>query len=334
MKKLLLLLLLHAGTMGMLTKTLTAQHKATFDDLPLQPNSYWNGSSGAGGFQNNAFYFPNSFTDYGGGMYSWVGFAYSNQTDTLTTGLDNQFSCIAGTGANGSSNYAVTYMLSDWMTGAPLPNTIICDSTFKINGCYISNNAYAYWSMKDGDAYSKKFGGTSGNDPDWFKISAWGYYQGITTDTIDFYLADFRFSNNQQDYILKQWTWWDMDTLGNIDSLKYILSSTDTNAYGLRTPAYFCIDDFSASTTLHIAEKNSHKISIYPNPTADYFFISGMDNLFETIQITDISGKLMYEQKINSLHDLKINISFLPRGCYFIALTGKTSRQILKIQKI
>lgn len=334
MKKLLLLLLLHASIVGMSLKSLSGQHNATFDDLSLSPNSFWNGSTGAGGFQNSSFYFTNSYTDYGGGMYAWAGFAYSNQTDTLTTGLDNQFSCIAGTGANGSANYAITYMNSDWMTGAPIPNTIIFDSTLKINGCYVNNNTYAYLSMRDGDAYSKKFGGSSGNDPDWFKISAWGYYQGTSTDTIDFYLADYRFSNNQQDYIIKNWTWWNMDTLSAIDSLKIILSSTDNNAYGLRTPAYFCMDNFTAANPVNVKTKNLLSLHIYPNPVSDVLFVSEISNQCHALHITDITGKVVHSQEINHQPNLRIEVGNLPKGLYFVTFYLVNNRQTLKFQKL
>ena len=35
----------------------------------------------------------------------------------------------------------------------------------------VANDTYPALSMKDGDAFSKKFGGDSSDDPDWFKLT-------------------------------------------------------------------------------------------------------------------------------------------------------------------
>jgi len=52
--------------------------------------------------------------------------------------------------------------------------------------------------MKNGTAgFAKKFGGTSGNDQDWFKMTAIGYNAaGDSVKSVDFYLADYRFDDN------------------------------------------------------------------------------------------------------------------------------------------
>ena len=81
-----------------------------FDDLPLAPNSHWNGPDPAGTDEPDPFGGPlpvkvGSFTSGGvkfGNEYntnydSWGGFAYSNQTDNTTPGFGNQFSAFTGT---------------------------------------------------------------------------------------------------------------------------------------------------------------------------------------------------------------------------------------------
>ena len=56
---------------------------ATFDDLTLSPESYYNGADGAGGFASGGFSFNNSYDPVWG---TWAGWAYSNTTDTTTAG--------------------------------------------------------------------------------------------------------------------------------------------------------------------------------------------------------------------------------------------------------
>lgn len=69
---------------------------ATFDDLSLALQSYWNGEDKTGfgsfgGFLSGENYFNNYKTDYPGWEY-WDGFAYSNTTDISLPETANQFS--------------------------------------------------------------------------------------------------------------------------------------------------------------------------------------------------------------------------------------------------
>jgi hypothetical protein len=223
---------------------------ATFDDNSLDPNSHY---GGAGSGVNTGFTSGDAYFDHTSDDYSWSGWSYSNHTDTTTPGYINQFSAITGGGVNGSSNYAVCYVPLDWGTYAPIPQTVSFgavtgeDYNTAISGMYVTNTTYAYLSMRDGDGFAKKFGGESGNDADWFKLT----YKGITdsgayTEAHDFYLADFRFSDNSQDYILDEWSWLNLSGLGDIVGLEFSLSSSDTGSFGMNTPAYFAMDNLNA----------------------------------------------------------------------------------------
>ncbi len=210
---------------------------ATFDDLYLPPDSYWNGSDGSGYFESGGMTFYN---DYNAAWYSWSGFAYSNMTDTTTPGWMNQYSAYAGSGVHGSSNYAVNYQNNmNYATTSTLGEVV--------QGTYITNTTYAALSMLNGDAYSKKFGGVTGNDEDWFLLTITGYDVNVeVTGTVEFYLADYRFANNNMDYIIDQWAWVDLSGLGEITMLEFGLSSSDVGQYGMNTPAYFAMDNLGA----------------------------------------------------------------------------------------
>lgn len=84
------------------------------------------------------------------------------------------------------------------------------------------------------------FGGPTGNAPDWFKLTATGKNtSGQTVGTVDFYLADYRFSNNEEDYILNTWEWFDLSSLGQVATISFSLSSSKSDYGGMITPAYF-----------------------------------------------------------------------------------------------
>src|SRR5207249_4062813 len=109
----------------------------------------------------------------------------------------------------------------------------------------IANTTYAALSMLNGDSFAKKFGGASGNDPDYFLLTITGLdSQQHSTGSVDFYLADYRFANNAQDYIVSDWTTVDLSSLGlDTQTLSFGLTSSDVGDYGMNTPAYFALDN-------------------------------------------------------------------------------------------
>ena len=211
-----------------------------YEDLSLSSESHWNGSDGSGGFTSNQAFHNNN---YDSGWGSWDGFAYSNKTDTGSKGPSGQYTAYSNGGAGGdvtdppnSANYGVGYVGYSGPPTVTLPESTLSEA-------YYTNNAYAYWSMMEGDSFAKKFGGDTGDDPDWFMLTITGKNAGTVTDTVDFYLADFRYQDNTQDYIVDDWTWLDLTPLGTVTSLEFALSSSDVGGWGMNTPAYFAMDD-------------------------------------------------------------------------------------------
>ena len=222
----------------------------TFDNNALASESYWNGSDGSGIFTSGDAVLMNGYNaTYG----SWDGWAYSNMTDTTTAGWTNQYSAITGFGANGSSNFGVAYNAGSYGTASP-PNisfgaVIGNDYNTTISGAYFTNTTYAYLSMRDGDSFAKKFGGGTGDDADWYKMTIKGFTAegDYTASSVDFFLADFRFADNSLDYIVDDWTWVDLSGLGDVIGLEFTVSSSDNGNWGMNTPAYFAMDDLNGS---------------------------------------------------------------------------------------
>ena len=222
-----------------------------FENLTLAPESAWNGSDGSGGFSSGNAYFGNVFTDWGGGFTSWDGFAYSNITDTSASGFGSQYNAISGSGANSSANYAIGF--AGWT-----PSTITLNTLHLVDGFNVTNNNYAYYSMLNGDDFAKQFGATveidseTGNEvvvnmdaEDWLMLTITGKDAAgqITADPVEFYLADFRSTDNSQDYIVDSWEYVDITSLGFVKTLEFTLSSSDAGVNGMNTPAYFVIDN-------------------------------------------------------------------------------------------
>lgn len=205
-----------------------------FESLKLPADTFWNGSDNSGGFTVGSATFANS---YNSTYKSWEGFAYSSKHDYLTAGYGNMYSCYAANETNMKNTFALAYQ---GMSAVKIDfNKLVTNVKFKV-----TNSTYAYISMLKGDSYSKKFGGTSGNDQDWFllKVTALNA-ENTPIGTADIYLADFRFSDNTKDYITNAWSPIDLSSLGEIKSLKFELSSSDNGTWGMNTPAFFCLDN-------------------------------------------------------------------------------------------
>jgi hypothetical protein len=207
---------------------------ATFEDLNLPPESYWNGSDGSGAFTSAGLQFNNL---YDSTYKSWEGFSYSNITDNIMADIAGQYNAVPGTGQGGTTNYAVCFV--GW-TQIP---TVTFNTAGFVYGLYVTNNNTTYYSMLNGGMIAKKFGGFSGNDPDWLLLTITGKdTDGTITGTVDFYLADYRFADNSVDYIGDSWEYIDLSSLGQVKSMEFNLSSSDVGDWGMNTPAYFALD--------------------------------------------------------------------------------------------
>ena len=233
-KNLLLILSLFATTLAF------AQDPATFEDVQLNSSGIWQGGSGDNEMHSGGWVFTNYYSSY-----FWGGFTASNHTNLSQTGMDAQYTAVTGCGYDGSAQYAVAYTY-----GAQTDVYAADGQMHTVTGCYVTNNLWAYQDMLQGGYGATPFGGTSGNDPDWFKLTATGKNaSGQTIGTLDFYLADYRFANNEEDYILTTWEWFDLSPLGQVATISFSLSSSKNDYGGMITPAYFCMDNFNGGGT-------------------------------------------------------------------------------------
>ena len=171
----------------------------------------------------------------------WGGFTASNRTDLNQSGLDAQYTAAAGCGYDGSTQYAVAYTM-----GVQTDVYAADGQSHTVTGCYVTNDLWTYQDILQGGYGEPPYGGTSGNDPDWFKVTATGKNaSGQVVGTLDFYLADYRFANNEEDYVLNTWEWFDLSPLGNVATISFSLSSSRGSGYNMITPAYFCMDNFN-----------------------------------------------------------------------------------------
>ena len=307
--------------------TLTAQTTSTFEDFNLPVDTFLNGSEGSGGFALDNAFLPNSYDQE---YDSWGGWSISTTTDTQTPGFMNQYSAIPGSGYDGSDAYAVSYHFSHntlELTG-PAAGCVV-------EGCYITNGTYPYLSMLNGDGFAKKFGGETGDDPDFYLLTIKKYLNGeLSTDSVDFYLADYRFEDNNQDYIVDEWTYLDLSVLGNADSLAFFLSSSDTNQFGINTPSYFCIDNLTTSDMVTSTTEVQPLISlmVFPNPAKDRLTIDWEDSQPAQFALLDSNGRRLRQFWVTS-GQTQLNVQGLARGSYFLQRIDQLGWQAVRVVK-
>lgn len=221
--------ILRAAAMGAaITTGLHAATTITYEDAVLTGGVLDSAAYTAAGVRHS--------NGYSGGY--WEGFAISSRSDTTTAGWGNQYSAYAGSGGAGSSQYAVGYV-AGFLTTTRLDFPGLTSMTGM--GAAFTNTTYTALSMKNGDSFTKKFGGAGGTDPDFLLLTITGYLGAVATGAVDFYLADFR-GVTATDHIVRDWTQVDFTPLGTVDQLRFTMTSSDNGDFGMNTPAYFAMD--------------------------------------------------------------------------------------------
>ena len=213
----------------------------SFDELALAPESFFDGY-GSGASEGSWSSDIGSFNTQTFGP----GWSYSNVSDNTTPGFQNQWSAFPGADSSGNGNYALGNTLT------PNGAFLNFDSTTELSSVKTSNSTYAALSMAQGDSFAKKFGGTTGDDPDFFRLTITGFSGADTTGSVtgqtEFFLADYRFADNSLDYIVDSWVDVDLSGFGATRSLGFALDGSDIGQFGLNTPAYFAIDNLAYRT--------------------------------------------------------------------------------------
>lgn len=321
--------------------TAKAQITETFDNLTLSPNSYYQSSAGAD-WQTSASS-PMTFS-YGSSAGNWTsGFAYTNMKDTIDGTASNLYGCVTYTAYDGGNYVTVK-------DSAVLK--LYNDATFlnRVSGFFITNTTYVLNTLKNGNASCRKFGDTTGTFsgdtvlqgeyPDWLKVVGYGYRNGsLITDSVEFYLADYRPIGTQYDYIRKDWGYFNCTHIDFADSIRFIMRSSDNGLNGMNTPGYFSIDHITTMNAINVYELETISgISTYPNPVDKTLFINYKAKTETELHLTvfDVLGKDVANQKqqaFNGDNKIELETANLQSGVYFIELSNGSSSKKIKFIK-
>jgi hypothetical protein len=108
----------------------------------------------------------------------------------------------------------------------------------------------------------------------------------------------------------------------------FTVTGTDANGCQNRTTI---VQNVDACTGLK-QNTASAGLRIYPNPTSGEFTVEHNSSLSKTIDVTDLSGRLIYTT-VSSQQVIKLNIKDLANGIYYVKIKTTDSADIIKIVK-
>ncbi len=176
--------------------------------------------------------FGNTFTP---DFFSWSGWSWSSVQDAATPGFGNQYAAFPGNGANSVNTTAHDGYAVGFGDGAYLniPQGMLLQSVD------IANTTYAAISMRDGDAFAKKF-----QAGDYLRVTLKGYDQVGATGNL---IASQTISLAEGSQVLANWLQVDIQSsLATARSIGLSFDSSDKSGGGfINTPTYVAIDNLS-----------------------------------------------------------------------------------------
>lgn len=184
-------------------------------------------------YWNSGDYTFATYTDDWGTKY-YYDFVVTNSTSSTFVSTADQYNSSCG-GAKSGANYAVWYDNYNGTAPVMMPNEM------QISGFYVSNTAWVEDAILNGDGLSTVPGGFA--DGDYLKLVITGYdIEEEEVGSVTYTLAE---CTGKTIKYVKDWRWVDLTGLGDkVISIKFSMTGTKKNDWGLTTPTYFCMDDF------------------------------------------------------------------------------------------
>lgn len=203
---------------------------ADFENIELASESVYHLNQ-SGTFASGDFVFQQevSVSDYG--TY-YFGNVVSNRTGNKYNG-DYQNDMSAKGGAFAGKNFVV------WTSSYAGLDSVLLKKASVVPGMYVCNTPWVVDAIVNGDGMSDDNGAPFGAN-DYFTLTITGSLNGVDAN------SQIRVELAKGTEYIKDWTYVDLSTLGKVDALKFALTSSKKNTYGVTTPLYFAIDNLGA----------------------------------------------------------------------------------------
>ncbi len=277
-------------------------------------------------------FFHGSMSDWN----TWWGFTASNSADNTRpeNTLTHQWSNMAKGGIvldeNGEIKFdsfgapevsaKVPYIVAftmETMAARPADLTFNTGKLYEPVGIYVNLNSYAYYSMVWGDSFARAF--TNG---DKFTLIIHGVAADDSEKTVETTLGSY---SNGDLTLTRGWKYVDLTSLGAVNEIYFSMKSTDSGAYGMNTPAYFCLDKLMVRE----ADDSNSAISEIPAERNDNILY---DRGTHTITLLREGFAIIYNtagNMVGSFDTQTHSIESLPRGVYIVK-SGNNSLKVVR----
>ncbi|MGQ1787203.1 DUF4465 domain-containing protein [Saccharicrinis sp. GN24d3] len=215
-----------------------SMYKTDFEEIEFEEDTFWTNNENYISFLSDQIQFESS------GNYAsdtWTGFTYSNLSGSNSVDDYEKYSCYK-TPTEFDSDVFGIMLLDAYQQPIALTTKDGEDHLFK--SISINNSYYVYDAISNGNNGSKKFGGETGTEIDWLKLTITGINKsGTTRGNVEIMLADYTTGSNRNNTILSTWTDYDLEDIGKVSRLEFVLSSSDTESGKLNTPPFVCFDE-------------------------------------------------------------------------------------------
>lgn len=216
--------------------------KINFNELELKNESYNTGSKfgdSTGGFISNVLFLPVNPQENN----YWTGFALSNILNKRLVTNPDAFAAYANATKQKENKFMV---YNQPQTADAAAIKFEGNASYVIGTISVANTHLSHLVMKYGTENGiRPFGGENNDLKDWCKLIIEGFdTNGTQTDTVNFYLADYRFANKRKNYIVSDWSTVNLQKLGKVNKVVFSITSSVTDAENnVLTPKQFCLDE-------------------------------------------------------------------------------------------
>lgn len=250
----------------------TPSYNVTFENVNFEKAALPTGGDNPGVMigktyeSENGYVFQNYYTDEGGYAYN-SGYTVSNNNDIKTPGAENQYSVFSA-----SNNTKNQFLIYNPPYGSKAYIERKDGQAFYPYTVYIAPTTYTMQSIFNGDAYAKKF-----EEKDTFAVKIQGcdaYGEPIKGSVVSFnlvknlsllqynaysghYLQKFVYVNGTSNL----WTMIPLYMLGKVNKILITFDSSDKGEWGINTPQYLALDEFTTITQETVPEYEKYLAS-------------------------------------------------------------------------
>lgn len=119
------------------------------------------------------------------------------------------------------------------------------------------------------------------------------------------------------------------------------------NSYGVGThsftvevtDSYGCSNsdnvDVEVTVAMALSDKQQNaKLEVYPNPVSEYLMIEKLDVVSATIQIVNLTGRVIHEsENVDLSHNYKLDLAYLNEGYYLLKVMTNDQQYVVRILK-